>query len=258
MSLKTYSIFYYGFGVDDSNYQLDFDEGSGELTAEVDFGDYSFTEFIAKVQEAMNAVGGQVYTLNINRSTRAVTISSTGNFSLLTQSGTHGNTIFPLLGFSGADKTGASSYTGSASGSAYEPQYKLQSYVGPENNKVRRNVSVQEAATGKVKSISFGDVRMIDMDIRFTTNIFQPSNGPIKNNQSGVDDLNHFMQHCISKAPVEFMPDIGDRNTFYDCILDRTSDDQNGAAYSLLERFDLGTPGYYDTQLLKFRVLPEE
>jgi hypothetical protein len=256
MSLSTFSVFYYGFTVDADNYQLDFNEGGSELTAELNFGDYSFTDYLTELKRALDAAGALTYTVTANRTTRAITVAASGTYSLLVSTGTHGVNAFTMMGFTGSDRTATNTYTGNTTaGSAYTPQYKLQSYIPPENYKKKRNVTVHETARGLVELVSFGSLSMIDMNIRFATDIFQHSSGPITNNASGVSDLNDFMTYLITKGSVEFMPDVGARDTYYKLILESTAEDSKGTGYKLKERFDLGIPGYYDTENLTFRVI---
>ncbi len=257
MSLSTFSVFYYGFSVDIDNYQFDFKEAGGELTAELNFGDYTLTEYAVELASALNTAGSYSYAVAVNRTSRQITITATGgNIQLLTTTGTHGTEAFDMMGFSGADKTGATHYTGgSAAGSSYEPQFKLQSYIPPENFKKRMFITVHETATGAVETVSFGDLEMIEMDIRFATNIVQPTISPIRNSGTGVEDLNTFMRALITKNPLEFMPDINTPSTYYKVILETTTEDQKGIGYKLKERIDLGLCGYYDTEKLTFRVI---
>lgn len=259
MSLATLSKFYYGFTVDSDNYQMDFKEGGGaELTAALNFGDYTLTEFVAEIKRALDEAGALTYTVTVARSTRLITINGGSTISLLTTSGTNGNALYTLMGFTGADRTGSSSYTGNAAtGSAYTTQYMLQDYVSPDDCQVRKNVTNQETASGLVESVSFGDLEMIEMNIRFATNIVQPTGGPITNSTTGVADLNALMRFLITKAPCEFMPDKDTAATYYKVILESTQMEKMGTSYKLKERFDLKLPGYYDSEKLTFRVIEE-
>lgn len=256
MSISTFSSFYFDLTADNDAYLLDFDEGGSELTATLNFGDYTLTDFLAEVETALNAAGALTYTVSLDRATRYVTIAASGTFSLLVSSGSHGAAVFTKLGFSGTDKTAAATYTGTAAcGSVYLPQFKLQGYVPAENYTKRLNVTNHETASGLVESVSFGTVRFIEMDIKFATDIYQPSTGPITNNQSGVANLNTFMQFLITKAALEFMPDSSSPNTYFTVLLESTSEDKNGTAYRLKEMIDIKLAGYYSTDKLKFRVV---
>ena len=132
MSLATHSKFYYGFEIDETNQYLDFNEGSGELSAELEIGLYSFTDYCAELARALNAAGGSTYTVTGNRTTRKITIAATGTFSLLVSSGSHeGTSAFATAGFTGADRSGSASYEGAASGSANSHPISAPKLCGP-------------------------------------------------------------------------------------------------------------------------------
>lgn len=257
MSIATRSVFYYGHAIDGTNLYLDFDEGGAELTATLDIGEYTLTEFAAEIKRAMEAVGALTYTVSVNRSTRVITISAASNFTLRTASGSHsGLSAYSLVGFSGSNKTGANTYTASAaSGSAYTPQFTLQDYVPPGNFSKPQFSTVVETVNGDVEAVVFSVLNMIEMNIRFCTNVPQGSRSPITNNASGLSNINTFMRYLITKSPVEFVPDSSSPSTYYKVILDTTTEDKNGVGYRLKERVDLMIPGYYDTEKMTFRVL---
>lgn len=255
--VNTYSIFYYGYEIDISNQYLDFDEGGGELTATIAVGSYSLQQFLDAVKTALDAAGGLTYTVSVDRATRLVTISAGANFTLKVTSGSHAAaSCFGLLGFSGADKTGTDSYTGSSeSGTAFEPQFWLQDYIASTDYRRAVEASVNTTASGSVEVVTFGTQQFVQMNIRFQTDIAQSGNSPIKNDVNGVDDLRAFMQHLITKAPVEFMPNINQRTTYETLILESSSLSRDGIGYRLRELYNQGLPGYYDTGVLTFRVV---
>jgi hypothetical protein len=258
MALSTFSCFYYGFEITSENNRINFSEGAGELTATVTVGSYTHTDVIAAVATALNNVGGLVYTVTLNRATRAITIAATGTFSLLTTSGTQSaNSPFSLLGFTGADKTGLSTYTGTASGFNYEPQFRLQEYVPLEHWTGAALASVNKSASGRVEVVKFGDESFMQCDIKYANNVIQPDNDIIKSNASGVEDLLSFMNFLITKGPIEFIPDIDTPNTFYKLLLESTPDSKDGVSFKLKERYDQGLPDWYDTGILKFRQVED-
>lgn len=54
--IRTKSKFYYGHTIDSDNNLLDFKEGAGtELTATLNVGEYSLTDFVTEVARALNA-----------------------------------------------------------------------------------------------------------------------------------------------------------------------------------------------------------
>lgn len=254
--IKTFSIFYYGQDITDSNNKICFSEGGPELIAEVEIGAYTLNTLPVAIETALNNIGALTYTVSVNRTTRLITISANSTFSLLTATGSSiGTSIFSMIGFEAPDKTGASSYTGTLPcGYAYEPQFKLQDYISPDYWKKSADQTVNKTATGRVEIVKFGIEKFMQANIRFITNIGQPS-GYIKNNQTGLQDAIQFMDYLITKNPVEFISNIDNRSSFLTVILESTPDESTGTGYRLKELYDKGAIGYYDTGILKFRVI---
>lgn len=259
MSLDTYSRFYYGYEIDESNQYLNFDEGGGELTALIEVGSYSLTDLLVAVESALNIAGAFTYTVTVNRTTRIVTLGSSSAVDWLFSTGAQsGISAHSLLGFPTSDILATTSAVGtSPCGSAYSPQYILQDHVATGNYRKAAFATVNKAASGKVQVQKFGTEKFMQASIRFSTNIPQPSGGPILTNPSGVEDLQAFMQHLITKAPVEFMPDASVPGTFETFILESSDEGQDGIGYKLKELYDKGIPGYFDTGILKFRLIED-
>ena len=256
MSLKTFSTFYYGQEITIDNYIINFDEGIGELAAEVAVGTYSLTQFAEAIESALNTAGTLVYSVTVNRQTRQITISASGVFTLLIATGSSVATSpFSLMGFNGGDLSGSNSYTGdSGSGYEYRPQFILQDHVPPENFKRNVQATVNEAASGLVEVVRFGSVRFLQANIMFITNL--PMDGKvIRNNPNGVDDANQFMDFITKIAPIEFMADVGDRNIFKTIQLESTPQSKDGIDYTLKELYDRNLPEIFQTGILTFRVL---
>lgn len=257
MSLSTHSAFYYGFDVDSSNNKLDFDEGGGELTATITSGSYTLTEYAAALETALNVAGGFTYTVTVARATRKLTIAtSDGNFSLLAQTGSSiGVGAWTMMGFAATDLSGAMTYTSDGNaGSAYTTQFILQDYISSNNWKGAANATVNRTASGRVEVIQFGSEQFMQCEFKFINDITQP-NGPIRNRASGVADFRTFMEQLITKAPIEFMADEDTPGTYEKMILESTPDSKDGVSFKLKERYDIGLPGYYDSGVLKFRVV---
>lgn len=256
--IETYSVFYYGIEITSSNQNLNFDEGGAELTAIISPGSYTHTEFATEIKTAMDAAGGLTYTVTFNRSDRTYTISAGSNFSLLVSTGsTVGSGPFTLMGFTGSDLTGASTYTGNTgSGSEYEPQFKFQNFVSDDDNQSKVDAQVNESASGQVEVVSFGSRKLMELNIKFATDSDVSKSGHIKNNATGVSDLRSFMQFAIGKGPFEIMEDIGDRSTYKKVILESTPESNNGVAYKLKELvFQGGPTGFFETGIIKLRNL---
>jgi hypothetical protein len=256
MSLNTRSAFYYGHIVDETNNNLSFDEGGSELIGVLNVGAYTLTDYANEVIRALNEAGADTYSVVINRATRILTISSDGTtFNILTTSGsTAGTTAWTMAGFTGADKTGSLSYAGdTGSGSAFLPQFLLQSYVSFDDN-VRFNKSrVYESASGIVQSVSYGTLNFMECNVKFATNIDQGKNSPIETNLTGEADLRAFLNGVIQKGNIEFIPDRDTPATFTKCVLESTPASKQGTAFVMKELYGMGLAGYWETGKLVFR-----
>jgi hypothetical protein len=256
LALSTFSKFYYGHVVVDSNRFINFNEGSGELAAELTRGYYSPSEYAAEVKRAMDSVGDLAYTVSFLRNTGQLQITSTANFSLLFATGSQvGESAGPLMGFSAIDLSGQSSYTSqNRSGSVYYPQFILQNYVDKDDSEALIDATVNKSANGQVEVIRFGVENFVEFNIRYITN--KPTDGVvIKNNPNGISDARSFMKYLITKGRFEFMPNESDSNTFLTLQLERTPEDQNGTKYKLKEQVTRGLPDIYETGILVCRVI---
>jgi hypothetical protein len=257
--INTFSKFYYGHIVTANNYAIDFTEGvSPEKTAYLKVGSYTLTDFLVEIKRAMDVAGSLTYTVTLNRSTRQITISSTSTFALKSATGTHyGISAFGLIGFTGADRSGASTYTGNVgSGYEYSPPFMLQDYVDPSINKQAVESSVLEAANGSVQVVSFGTKSFAKFKIKYVTDIPLCIPGVLKPTGVGeISKLVSFMEYAITKAPFEFMKDENIPGDFYSVILESTGEEKKGTAYELKELYDKNLPNIYETSLLTLRIL---
>ena len=254
--ITTHSKFYFDYEITADNYWLDFDEGAAEINAELDIGKYSMTDLATEIARAMNAVGGQTYTVSVNRSTRIFTISAAGNFTLLLDTGTHtSSAMWSIAGYNqGADQTGTNTYAGdTAAGTSYATQFWLQDYVSTSDRRAAVDGVVNESASGEIEVITFGTVQFMECNIRFATNYSMVSGAVIRNNASGVANLRTFMNYLITKGPVEFMPDEDTPSSYETFILQSTEFDSKGIAYKLREMYAQGLPNFYETGVLIFR-----
>lgn len=262
MSISTRSIFYYGHTIDETNNLLDFDEGSGQLTAEIPVGSYSLEELAQQLASSMSEASTlpQTYEASVNRSERKITISSTSTFSLLIDTGTSATSVYALAGFTGSDRTGSTSYEGdSASGKAYKPQFTLQKYISFDKFQTAASASLNKSASGRTELITFGREEFSEFEIKWTNNIDQGKGGPIETNLTGVEDLIDFLQDITKKNVFEYMPDRDNVDIegtgFFKCILESTEESKEGTGYRLKELINRGLPGYYDTGNIKIRRL---
>lgn len=163
------------------------------------------------------------------------------------------------MGFTAVDRTGASTYTGQGqAGSQYTPQFILQSHISSDNWQEAADASVNKTASGRVEVIKFGIVKYVQFQIKFATNIAQPPNfGPIRHNPNGVENLQTFMRYIIQRAPFEYMPDEDAPSTFQTIVLESDPESSTGTGYKLKELYDKNLPGYFETSVLKCRLVEE-
>jgi hypothetical protein len=259
MGIKTYSAFVYGHTITDENKFINIDEGSGEISIEVEIGSFTLDGFVNAIAVAINSNPDVVneYTATVNRSTRVITISSDANFDILVDTGTQSeSSAFPLMGFTNGDLTGQQSYSGNEqSGSYFEPQLYLQKYIDFADNVKTTQANVNKTASGLVEVVSYGTVRYMECLITLQTNIEQAKESELKNDPSGYDNLRSFMLYCITKAPIEFIKDINTPDEYTDCLLERTDRSSDGVDFRLKELYSRGLVGYFDSGSLVFREL---
>jgi len=258
MTIETKSAFLYGLTVDEQNYFLNFDEGSGELSAEVAIGDYTPETLANAVASAMSSAGSQEYSCTYNRSTRLLTIFADDPFTLLCETGSaFALSIFSLLGFdTDDDLTGFATYTAqNQSGKVYYPQIPLQKYTPFSHWLVPSSAKANVSASGeKVEVISFGEQRFMEFDLMYITDK-NLSGSPIEYNSSGVADYLEFIEYAVTKSILQFIPDRDNFAVYDDCILESTPQSREGTAYKLEEMYSRKITGYYETGTLKFRKI---
>lgn len=258
MSIDTFSLFYYGFDITSENQNFPFDEGSGELNAQVAVGSYTLSEFVVALQSALNAAAvTRAFTVSVDRSTRLITISADGAFDILLGSGTtRGSSCFGVAGFNGLlDRTGQTSYVGSSqAGDFYEPQFVLQDYVSKDDFVESNDASVNLSTSGRVEVIRFGLIQFYRLNIKYITDV-ESDGKVIKNNQSGLADARRFLREITKRVRFEFMPDIADPDTFDKVILEEIRGNSTATGFELRELTSQNLPNFYETGRLTLRVV---
>lgn len=258
MALSTYSKFYYGWKITVANQFLDFNDGTGNKTAVLTVGYYSAIEMITEIKKQMDAVSTALdFTVSFDRVTRKITISSTSNFTLKITSGANAlQSVFGLIGFVGADKTGSTGYVGdNVTGIEYKPQSKIQSYIPTSKNRKAIDGVINKSASGKIEVIKFGNERFMTCEIVFITDILQEFGSIIKTNDNAVQEFIDFIEWCTDKGTVEFMENENAPENFEILLLESTPVSESGLDYELKEMFDVGLAGYYNSGLLKFKLI---
>lgn len=255
MTVKTKSKFYYDFIADNTKTDLIFNEGAGELTATIRVSQYSPSKLATEVARAFTEAGTQDYFCTFNRIERTFTLDAVANFDLLISSGVTASSAFSLIGFTGSDLTGSNSYQGDIAGKAFLPQFILQNFVDFQDNEGFASATVKKTAQGQVEVVSFGNESFAELNIMYQTDIAQAVGAPIDNDPAGVENLREFMRYCIKKAPIEFMPDRDDSDTFTECILESTTASKDGVAFKLKELYGKGLIDWFESGTIKLRKL---
>ncbi len=262
MSISTFSLFYYGIEITRLNYKLDVKEGATEYTAELRYGTYTMTEFADEVERALNASGATyTYAVAVNRTTRVMTITKTSipsfaTFSLPFATGTNfGLSPALVMGFTATDHAAATSQAGTSGvGSRYEPQFKLQDYVEPDQQKELINPVVNESSTGIYEVVHFGIKRLVQLNSKYITDIVTDGT-LIKNVTGSVASAQDFLTYIMKKGRVEFMPDMTDTATFYTMVCEKIPSSNAGTGFTLKEHTGKNLPGWFETGILTFRVI---
>lgn len=255
MALADIAMFLYGFDVSAANRYIDFKNvfGGSVLTAVMNLGNYTATEYMQEVKRALELADGvNTYTITMNRTINGGTenrirIQTSGSFlSLLFGTGTSAaSSAAPLMGFSLTDYTGSTLYTGSVTaGTALVPDMPTWSYLGPDDlftNDGVKNIT----ANGIKETLVFAQMPFLQGEWRFITD----SNGRTQQTQ-----WRRFMKYATRQLKFEITPDIRFPTVFYGVTLETTPDDGNGMGFKFQQMTDVGLYKFYKTGLLKFRV----
>ncbi len=257
MALTTYSSFLYGYTIGPENYLIAFDEGSGEVIAEVDQGSYSFVQLARAVARALNNAGDNTYSVSVDRENRYFTVTCTTPFDWLGAStNALGNSALPTLGIPLTDSLATTSVSStSTTGILWEPQFILQEYSDHNKNQTSAFANVNKSASGNVQIQNFGLEKFAKFNAKFITNIEQPSGGPFLDDQNGVENCEAFLQFIINKSPFEFHPDKNTVDEYNVFIVESTTAKTDGTGYELRELYDRGLSNYYETGTIKLRLI---
>lgn len=256
MALSTYSVFYFGIEVTGSTKWLDLSEGGPEINIEFTPKSYSLSELANELSTKLNTDGSLDYTVTVDRNARLLTISASGSFEFLFNTGTNSaNSIASVLGFSATDTGSSTAHTSSNPiGSVYEPQFILQDFVDKNQNEFLIDANVNRAADGTVETVKFGSERFFEMSFKFINQGILKGN-PFIYNATGLDDANNFFSNIINKVTFEFMPDKNNRNNFTKVILESTRESRDGTAYKLDELVSQSLPNIYEINQIRLRVV---
>lgn len=250
MALSAKSLFLFNLDINTTNNSLDFRAASGgpELQATLITGYYDSTSLAAEIVRAMEEVDSlNSYTVTIDRTTNdgtsnRVTISTSGSYlDLLFGTGSRvGSSVRSILGYTLADKTGATSYESESNmGTILIPALVGYSYTPTT---ARRKVfgSLNISATGQKEAIVFQIQEFFSVQFKY-----EPS-------ASMLVTWPSLMNWLIQQRPIEFTPEISNPNSFIQCTLETTPAESKGLGYTMREMLP-EFPGLWDTGLMTFR-----
>lgn len=250
MALRASSLFLYGFEVNSSNSSIDFRTTAFETIRQATLrrGFYSLTSLGEEIGRAMHEVdAANTFPVTVNRTISGgtqnrVTIStSSPHFELLFATGPRVSTsIANLIGFTFADKTGFTSYTGSSSaGITLVPNQLGYFFLSPDFDR-KLFGSVNLSASGEKEAIVFNIQRFWQVQFKYI-----PEN-------TWVNTWTPLMNWMIQQRLIEFTPEITFPNTFYEGTLESTNAEGKGLGFRGAEMLS-NFPFQYDTGVMRFR-----
>lgn len=256
--INTHSLFVYGVEITGDNRYFDFSEYGNDFTITLDLGFRSVSQLLDQLESAMNASSVNVYTISFNRTTRKVTISADGNFDLPVNTGPSALlSVYTTIGINNSvDFTSVTSVAGtSAVSSTYTTQFMLQNYTAPDDFKVQRFATVNESAAGNVQLSTFGQDSFIEFSLKWVTDTKMQTTRFWRNRSNGVAQLRALMEYAYFKYPLEFSPNENDPSTFFVIVLESSNEGTSGSGFKLLEQYERGLVGIFETSVLKWRIL---
>lgn len=251
MALTAKSTILFGLQVTELNSSIDFKGAVSDTSprqATLTIGYYSAAGLAREVKRALEEVDTlRTYTVTIDRTLSGgtenrMTITSNGAFfQLLFLTGPrNASSADSLLGFNHADYTGATTYTGSSTlGTLLISQLVGYNYLGPDfMRKVFGNVNV--SASGEKEAIVFNIQKFFQVEFKY-----EPQSKVISEWVSALEWL-------IQQRPADFTPEITSPTVFYECTLEKSSDDGKGLGYRMDEMLPQ-FPFFYKTGLMTFR-----
>jgi len=249
MALRYKSYFNYGLEITMNNRSIDFKTSGGgsEKQATLRVGFYALTslseEIVRAMSEADNSTG---YAVTITRgysggTGNRITIGTTGSYlSLLFLTGTrNASSICSLIGFLQTDRTGSLSYQGeSSAGTVLVTEQIGYNWVPPDiYQEVQGSVLI--SASGVKETIVFNIMEFFSVDFKY-----EPS--------TKLTDWNLFFRWAIKQRLFEFTPEYPYPNSYYECTLEKTSQNGKGLGYRIKEMLP-SFPFFYETDTLTLR-----
>lgn len=251
MALSSQSLFLFGYTIDSTNLNIDFQStlGGPVLSAVITLGEYSLSTLLQEIADAMQSADpANTYNCTADRTVMGgtqnrVTIATTGTYlKILFSTGPNSKTsAASILGFNGLDYSGSLSYTGSqTTGTALIPVFYGYSYQGPESQGKVFGVS-NISASGLKETVTFNVQEFIDVEFKYVA-------------KSELLIWSGLFNWLIHQNPFDFTPEINSPTTFYPVTLEKTEYDGQGMGFRMKEMLP-NFPNLYQTGPLNFRVI---
>ena len=264
-ALNVHSKFVYGFEIDARNNYLDFKEGLVTFPLRIPRGKYSPFVLAKKIEQEINRVAANVYSVTYNYNTSEFYILKTPaspfvSFSILDATGPNAAySMAGVIGISGdvnsANVIGYGSHISSTfpvEGLTYSTQFPLQDYNDSESHKRLFDSVINTTYGNRKELVSFGDVSLIDMRLDWITNRLghDSSFGFLRDNAKGIEDARQFLNWLMYRGSVDFFKDESTSTPSHYLVLDG-----NSTEYFLKEKVAQGLPSYFSTDKLTMSVL---
>jgi hypothetical protein len=255
---KDIALFLYGFDITGANQFLDFKTGPSApiKTAVLRVGNYTLTGLCAELKRAMQvADNAHIYTWGATRTygggtQNRVSVASTATaLYLLGATGPNAaNSVMSPIGFLPSDYSGNTGYTGANSaGIALIPEFPTWSYTSPDQfitNDGSKNVS----AAGIKETLVFSQMLFLEGQWKYITNY---------GGRTQQTEWQNFLKYATRQLKFEFSPSIyEDPSVYYQVTIESTGGDSNGMGYKLTQMVGLGLYRFWDTGIIKMRVIP--
>jgi hypothetical protein len=252
------ALFLYGLDVTDNNKYVNFKTSNlgNEITAVLNIGNYTCTQFMAELKRAVElADGTNTYIFSLDRtinsgSSNRMHVTTSGSYlDILFGTGTNSaNSPAVLMGFSNNDYTGSTTYTGfTNAGNILYPDFPTYDYLGPDDivtNDGVKNIS----ASGIKETIVFAQMYFFQGQWKYVTDFGLSTQ---------KSEWQTFLKYATKQLKFEFEPSVQeDPDVYYQCTLESTPGDSNGMGYRLSQMRGEGLYRFYDTGVMKFRVIP--
>jgi len=252
------ALFLYGFDVDGTNQFINFRAASMGpiLTAVLNIGNYTATEYLAEIQRAMQVADpANTYTPFLDRTIN----SGKSNLLHLTTSGSYldilfgtgpnaGNSPAATWGWNTTDFIGATTYVGyTNAGIILFPDFPMYNYQGPEDV-ITADGAKNVSAFGIKETLVFAQVQFVKAEWMWITDF---------GNNTQYTQWKQAMKYFIRQLKFELTPSINESTSnYFQVTLESTPANKDGMGYEMKLMNGMGLFRFYQTGAMQFRLNP--